>query len=65
MLKSVEEHMKQKHAHKEGRGRHHVRKNWKWYLLQNTGLGLVVVPVLLFAFRWHAQTTDRRAKGRL
>jgi len=53
VLNDIIEHKKHKAALKEGRGRHHRKKNWAANLGTNAGIAVIVVPSLLFGFRMH------------
>lgn len=54
VLNDILEHRRHKHAHKDGRGRHHHRlKSWPKNFAANAFLAVVVVPLLLGAFKWH------------
>lgn len=53
VLQDIIEHKKHKAALKDGRGRHHRKKNWKASLGTNAAVAAVVVPLLLLGFRTH------------
>lgn len=52
-LLDVLEHRRHALHHKEGRGRHHIKKWWHKQLFKNLGIAAVIVPVMLLALCWH------------
>lgn len=48
------EHRRHALHHKEGRGRHHVKKYWYRSLAMNLGIAVTVAPLFLLIARWHA-----------
>lgn len=53
ILHDIVEHKRHKHAHLDGRGRHHHKRNWMANLGTNAAVAVVLVPVLVLALRWH------------
>lgn len=56
VLNDILEHKKHKVAHKEGRGRHHPKKSWRASFFSNLLIMLILVPLLILAFKWHADS---------
>lgn len=61
VLLDVLEHRKHVLHHKDGRGRHHIKKWWHKQLLVNVGCAAGLVPLLLIVFCWHHNWSDGNA----